>query len=140
MSRPTDEAWREAILDAALDGYPRQDLPAGFVTRTMARLQPQARRQRPLRPQFLDMALPLLFAGLTALALVLWRGLAATVDPRWPADVRLAAQLAYNDLAVRLPLPLQSPLLWLIPLVGAALMAGWLVLEERTGSATGPST
>ena len=124
--RSTD-ADTDLRLDAAIARYPLAPLPAGFVERAMARIEAEALVTQavistaaspptaiPARPQatvpairfrlqFLDLMLPILFAGLACLGLMMAVWSMDRVNPLWAAETELDLRLAWQTAQLYLP-------------------------------------
>jgi hypothetical protein len=69
----------ERIIDNAIDTYPLEDLPSGFVSRTMAHIAPPPR----FKLTFTDLALPAFFAIFGAILLASFYWLFQSVNAPW---------------------------------------------------------
>lgn len=148
--RSTD-ADTDLRLDAAIACYPLAPLPAGFVERAMARIEAEAPVTRAVvatpaappvaaparlpatvpairfRLQFLDLMLPILFAGLACLGLVLVVWSMDSINPLWAAETELDLRLAWQTAQLYLP-QIAFGVLLLVCGVVAALGLGALML------------
>jgi hypothetical protein len=131
MSADRDTQDVDRLLDAALASYPLRPLPAGFVERTMARAT--AGTGARLRPQALDLALPLLVPLLAALAVLGLYALPARLDPLWLPRLRLLWQGVELELAAWLPAGTSLPAgltTGVAVALGAALLAAVMLLDR----------
>lgn len=69
----------ERIIDTAIETYPLEDLPPGFVSRTMAHIVPPPR----FKLTFTDLALPAFFAIFGAIILASFYWLLQSINVRW---------------------------------------------------------
>jgi hypothetical protein len=69
----------ERIIDTAIDTYPLEDLPSGFVSRTMAHIAPPPR----FKLTFTDLALPAFFAIFGAIILASFYWLFQSINAPW---------------------------------------------------------
>jgi len=140
-------------LDAALDSFPVVPLPPRFVEHTLLRiaaeapapaavgaparwavtpdrlLAPQPAPPRPrFRLQFLDIALPAFFTGLTGLALTIGVSSLNRTHPLWAASLNLDARAAWQ--AAQLALPSAPSLVALASGLALTLAFGlWVALD-----------
>jgi hypothetical protein len=75
MVKMNESFEQDQLLNQVLNDYPQAALPAGFVGRVLARIEP-APRPSPFRLQFLDVAVPA-FVSLLVVTIIL---LAAQTD------------------------------------------------------------
>jgi hypothetical protein len=69
----------ERIIDTAIETYPLEDLPPGFVRRTMAHIAPLPR----FKLTFTDLALPAFFAIFGAITLASFYWLLQSINAPW---------------------------------------------------------
>lgn len=114
----------EKRIDEALDGYPIEPLPPGFIARTMARAQ--ASRQvavGPFRPRLVDLLLALAGATLGLLFAATALGLATGRPSPWQAGVALWLRDAWAQLLPWIPAPSAAGALSLLFAAGLAVVA-----------------
>ncbi len=139
-ARVGQAATLDQAVDAALAGQPVAPLPAGFLARTMARIEPVAPARATPRPHlaFLDLALPLFATLLVATALALATRILA-VDPLLAARASLWLTVTWDTLLPGVPRPGGLALSSLAAAVGVLVLSATMVLERAVGRAhSGP--
>jgi hypothetical protein len=80
-------------IDAAIESFPLEDLPKGFVKRTMKRLSLTPETMPDFRLRFIDFAIPVFFAGFLLAVVAFGSWAFSLIDPLWFDDLGL--ELAY---------------------------------------------
>lgn len=111
----------DPLLDTAFDSYPLAPLPAGFIRRTMARIQPRPR----FRLEFLDFALPGFFVcfGTAAIGIAFW--LITALNPLWLMQFQHRTQWYAQNLNV---LPWGLFAIVSLTAISACTLAGLILL------------
>jgi TRAP-type C4-dicarboxylate transport system permease small subunit len=75
----------ERIIDTAIETYPLENLPPGFVRKAMDQIAPQPR----FKLTFMDLALPAFFAFFGAIILSISYWILQGLNESWQSELRL---------------------------------------------------
>ena len=82
------DQYIDTQIDAALDSYPVQPLPPGFIRRTMTQIRPRV--QVRFRVHFLDLALPAFFVIFLLVMVLVLLQIMVAFDPLLPIRLQTA--------------------------------------------------
>lgn len=112
----------ERIIDTAIETYPLEDLPPGFVRKTMDQIAPQPR----FHLTFMDYALPAFFAFFSAIILFISYWILRGLNESWQFELRLFQIMGNPSMTTLLGLVLAA-IICLVTLATAILILSlWL--------------
>ena len=119
----------ERIIDNAIETYPLEDLPSGFVRRTMAQIEPPPR----FKLTFMDLALPAFFAIFGAIILASFYWLLQSINPSWAMNFgALFSQVAaYSSMTTIILLVIAIAICLMILACAIMVLSFWLEKPVR---------